>query len=384
MADISLAQARRIVLAAQGFGARGGAPVGRLQLGRLIDRLSLHQIDSVNVVARAHYLPAFSRLGRYDLDLLDTAAWGGKRDRRLFEYWAHEASLLPLDLFPLMRWRMARADRGEAGYVALRRFATEQRQQAEAILARIAAEGPLAASDFPHGKSRSGWWEWGDTKRALEWLFYAGHLTTATRRRSFERVYDLTERVIPAKILAMPAPDERDARRQLVERAARALGVATAAELRDYFRLKPVEKDNAIEDLVDAGILRPVRVKGWSQPAFLHRDARIPRRIAASALLAPFDPLIWHRDRTERLFGLRYRIEIYTPAASRVHGYYVLPFLMDERLVARVDLKADRQHGTLLAKAHFEPDAPPDSGERLRTALNEMATWLQLARVTMR
>ena len=384
MADISLAQARRIVLAAQGFGGRSGSSVRRPQLARLVDRLSLHQIDSVNIVARAHYLPAFSRLGCYDRDLLDTAAWGGRRDRRLFEYWAHEASLLPLDLFPLMRWRMARADRGEAGYVALRRFATEQRPQAEAILARIAAEGPLAASDFPHGKSRSGWWEWGDTKRALEWLFYAGHLTTATRRRSFERVYDLTERVIPANILALPAPDERDARRQLIERAARALGVATAAELRDYFRLKPVEKDNAIGDLVDAGVLRQVRVEGWGQPAFLHRDARVPRRIAAGALLAPFDPLIWHRDRTERLFGFRYRIEIYTPAASRVHGYYVLPFLMDERLVARVDLKADRQHRTLLAKAHFEPDAPPDSAERLPPALGEMASWLQLDRVTMR
>lgn len=384
MADISLAQARRIVLAAQGFGGRSGSPVRRPQLARLVDRLSLHQIDSVNIVARAHYLPAFSRLGCYDRDLLDTAAWGGKRDRRLFEYWAHEASLLPLDLFPLMRWRMARADRGEAGYVALRRFATEQRPQAEAILARIATEGPLAASDFPHGKSRSGWWEWGDTKRALEWLFYAGHLTTATRRRSFERVYDLTERVIPANILALPAPDERDARRQLIERAARALGVATAAELRDYFRLKPVEKDNAIGDLVDAGVLRQVRVEGWGQPAFLHRDARVPRRIAASALLAPFDPLIWHRDRTERLFGFRYRIEIYTPVASRVHGYYVLPFLMDEGLVARIDLKADRQHRTLLAKAHFEPDAPPDSAERLPLALGEMASWLQLDRVTMR
>ena len=283
-----------------------------------------------------------------------------------------------------MRWRMARADRGEVGYGALRRFATEQRPQADAILARIAAEGPLAASDFPHGKSRSGWWEWGDTKRALEWLFYAGHLTTATRRRSFERVYDLTDRVIPAAILALLAPEERDARRQLIDRAARALGVATAAELRDYFRLKPVEKDNAIAELIDAGVLQPVRVEGWSQPAFLHRDARSPRRIAASALLAPFDPLIWHRDRTERLFGLRYRIEIYTPAASRVHGYYVLPFLMDEQLVARVDLKADRQHGTLLAKAHFEPDALPDSRERLRAALDEMATWLQLDRVTMR
>jgi hypothetical protein len=384
MPDISLAQARRIVLAAQGFGARRGSPAGRAQLGRLINRLNLHQIDSVNVVARAHYLPAFSRLGCYDRDLLDTAAWGAKRDRRLFEYWAHEASLLPLDLFPLMRWRMTRADRGEAGYVGLRRFATEQRPQAEAILARIAAEGPLAASDFPHGKSRSGWWEWGDTKRALEWLFYAGHLTTATRRRSFERVYDLTERVIPATILDLPAPDERDARRRLIERAAHALGVATVAELRDYFRLKPVERDNAIPDLVDAGVLHPVRVEGWSQPAFLHRDVRSPRRISASALLAPFDPLIWHRDRTERLFSLRYRIEIYTPAASRVHGYYVLPFLMDEQLVARVDLKADRQGGSLLAKAHFEPGAPADSGERLKAALGEMATWLQLDRVTMR
>ena len=384
MFDISLAQARRVVLAAQGFGARRGSPVGRAQLRRLIDRLNLHQIDSVNVVARAHYLPAFSRLGCYDRGLLDNAAWGGKRERRMFEYWAHEASLLPFDLFPLMRWRMARADRGEAGYAGLRRFATEQRPQADAILARIAAEGPLAASDFPHGKSRSGWWEWGDTMRALEWLFYAGHLTTATRRRSFERVYDLTERAIPAAILALPAPEERDARRQLIERSARALGVATAAELRDYFRLKPVEKDDAIADLVDADILRPVRVEGWSQPAFLHRDARSPRRVAANALLAPFDPLIWHRDRTERLFGLRYRIEIYTPAASRVHGYYVLPFLMNEQLVARVDLKADRQHGALLAKAHFEPDAPRDSWERLSAALGEMASWLQLERVTMR
>lgn len=384
MPDMSLAQARRVILAAQGFGARRGAPAGRAQLGRLVDRLNLHQIDSVNVVARAHYLPAFSRLGCYDRDLLDQAAWGSKRDRRLFEYWAHEASLLPLDLFPLMRWRMARADRGEAGYVGLRRFATEQRPQAAAILARIAAEGPLAASDFPHGKSRSGWWEWGDTKRALEWLFYAGHLTTATRRRSFERVYDLTERVIPAAVLQLPAPDERDARRQLLERAARALGVATAVELRDYFRLKPLEKDNAIADLVDADVLEPVKVEGWGQPAFLHRDARFPRRIAASTLLAPFDPLIWHRDRTERLFGLRYRIEIYTPAAKRVHGYYVLPFLMDDQLVARIDLKADRQQGALLATAHFEPQAPADSAERLQAALRTMADWLQLERVAMR
>lgn len=382
--SLSLAQARRIALSAQGFGSKLPAAVGRAHLGRVIERLGLHQIDSVNVVSRAHYLPAFSRLGTYDRDLLDSSAWGRKRERRLFEYWAHEASLLPLDLHPLLRWRMARGDRGETGWTGMRRFATERRPEAEAILARIAGEGPLAASDFPEGKSRSGWWEWGDTKHALEWLFYAGHITTATRRRSFERVYDLTERVIPSAILALPTPVEGDAIRALIDRAAGALGVATAADLRDYFRLKPGGADIAIQELVDAGTLASVQVESWRQRAYLHRDARCPRRIAASALLAPFDPLIWHRDRTERLFGFRYRIEIYTPAAKRTHGYYVLPFLLDERLVARVDLKADRQAGVLIAGAHFEALAPPDTLDRLNAALAAMAAWLELDRVVTR
>jgi uncharacterized protein YcaQ len=381
---LSLAQARRIVLAAQGFGAKPIGDVGRMQLRRVIDRLGLHQIDSVNVVSRAHYLLAFSRLGPYDRTLLDGAAWGRKNERRLFEYWAHEASLLPLDLHPLFRWRMARADRGEAGYSGIRRFANERRPEAEAILARIEAEGPLAASDFPEGKSRSGWWEWGDTKHALEWLFYAGHITTATRRGSFERVYDLTERVIPRAILALPTPSEHDAQRHLIERAARALGVATAAELRDYFRLKPADADSAIQDLVESGTLVAVQVEGWRQRAYLHRDARDPRRIEGDALLAPFDPLIWERDRTERLFGFRYRIEIYTPAAKRMHGYYVLPFLLNERLVARVDLKADRQAGSLLAGVHIEPAAPAETCDRLQVALSSMATWLELDRVAIR
>ena len=382
--SLSLAQARRIALAAQGFGEKVPKTVGRLQLRRVIDRLGLHQIDSVNVVSRAHYLPAFSRLGAYDRDLLDRAAWGRKSERRLFEYWAHEASLLPLELYPLFRWRMARGDRGKAGWKGTRRFATERRPEAEAILARIAAEGPLAASDFPSGKSRSGWWEWGDTKHALEWLFYAGHITTATRHRSFERVYDLTERVIPLAILAQPTLDERDAQRALIERAAGALGIATAAELRDYFRLKPDEADRAIPDLVDAGTLVPIQVENWRQRAYLHRDARHPRRIDASALVAPFDPLIWERDRTERLFGFRYRIEIYTPAAKRTHGYYVLPFLLGEQLAARVDLKADRQAGTLLARVHLEPLALPDTRDRLDEALATMAAWLGLDRVATR
>ena len=275
---------------------------------------------------------------------------------------------------------MARAERGEAGWKGLRAFARERRAEAEAVLARIAGEGPMAASDFEHGKSRSGWWEWGTTKHILEWLFWAGRITTQTRRGSFERVYDLTERVIPKAILALPTPSEADAQRALVARAARALGVATAGDLRDYFRLGPADAAAAIAALVEDGILLPVAVETWRQPAFLHAEARRPRRIEAQALLAPFDPLIWERARAERLFNFRYRIEIYTPAEKRVHGYYVLPFLMDEKLVARVDLKADRQQGRLLArKISYEPDAPPDAPDRLAAELASMAHWLGLA-----
>ena len=376
---LSLAAARRIALAAQGFGAPRRPLPGWGPLGRNLQRLALHQIDSVNVLARAHYLPAFSRLGAYDRALIDRAAWGKRRERKLFEYWAHEASLLPLDLHPLLRWRMARAERGAAGWTYMRRFATERRAEAEAILARVRAQGPMAASDFEHGKSRSGWWEWGVTKHALEYLFWSGRLTTATRRGSFERVYDLSERVIPAAILALPTPDEAEAHRLLIERSARALGIATAGDLRDYFRLGPAESRAAIAALVDAGTLLPVGVESWRQPAFLHAEARRPRRIRGQALLAPFDPLIWHRDRAERLFGFRYRIEIYTPADKRVHGYYVLPFLLDEALVARVDLKADRQAGRLIARGvHFEPAAPPETRERLAAELGTMADWLGL------
>jgi len=377
---LSLAQARRIALAAQGFGMPRPETVTGSHLRRTVARLGLHQIDSVNVLARAHYLPAFSRLGSYDRTLLDRAAWGPKRERRLFEYWAHEASLLPLALHPLLRWRMDEADRGLRGWTRLKEFAQARRAEAEAVLARIRADGPMAASDFEHGKSRSGWWEWGDTKQALEFLFWAGHITTATRRGSFERVYDLTERVIPKPILALPMPGPADAQRALVEIAARAHGVATATDLRDYFRLKPVEAKIAIEALVEAGILLPIQVESWRQPALLHVEARNPRRIAGQALLAPFDPLIWERARTERLFDFHYRIEIYTPQEKRKHGYYVLPFLMDDRLVARVDLKSDRQNGRLLAhKIGYEAEAPPETRERLQVELALMADWLGLA-----
>ena len=379
---LPLSAACRIALAAQGFGRRRPDAVSRRHLASTVERLGLHQIDSVNVLARAHYLPAFSRLGAYDRSLLDRAAWGPPRERRLFEYWAHEASLLPLAMHPLLRWRMARADRGEIGWRSLRAFAVERRAEAEAILARLGAEGPLAASDFEEGKGKGGWWEWGDTKRALEWLFWAGRITTATRRASFERVYDLAERVIPAAVLALPTPAEADAQRVLVAHAGAALGIATATDLRDYFRLKPEPARRAAAELVEEGVLLPLEVEGWRQPAYLHRDSRRPRAIRGQALLAPFDPLIWERSRTERLFGFRYRIEIYTPAEKRTHGYYVLPFLLDERLAARVDLKADRKASALrVQRVTLEPDAPVDAVARLDEELRLMALWLGLESV---
>jgi uncharacterized protein len=375
---LSTAEARRIALAAQGFGrARPGNGVTGAHLIRLADRLGLHQIDSVNVVVRAHYLPAFSRLGLYPRATLDRMAWG--RPRRLFEYWAHEASLLPLDLHPLLRWRMARAELGEGIWGSVAHYAQEGRAVADALLARIAAEGPLAASDVAETRGAGGWWGWSDAKRALEWLFWAGRITTATRRGSFERVYDLPERVLPRDIVELPTPAPADAQRALIERSARALGVATAGDLRDYFRLGPQDAYPRIAELVEEGLLQPVEVRGWRQPAYVHRDAIVPRNVKGQALLAPFDPLIWERSRAERLFGFRYRIEIYTPAAKRVHGYYVLPFLMDGQIVARVDLKADRQRRLLMVQsAHPEGLPSADMPERLRAELSLMAQWLDL------
>jgi uncharacterized protein len=375
---IGLPAARRIALAAQGFGSARPPDPGTAALQRNVGRLHLHQIDSVNVLVRAHYLPAFSRLGPYDRADLDRIAWGPKRHRRLFEYWAHEASLLPLELQPLLRWRMAKADRGEAGYKSMRVYAVERRPEAMAVFERIKRDGPLATSDFEAHKGQAGWWEWSDTKRALEWLFWAGHITTATRKGSFERVYDLPERVLPGSVLDVPTPDDADAHRALIERAARAHGVATAGELRDYFRLSPEEAGPAIRSLAEEGVLVPVEVPGWRR-AWLHRDARRPKRIETRALLAPFDPLIWERNRTERLFNFRYRIEIYVPAGQRVHGYYVLPFLLGDRLVGRVDLKSDRQSRRLIVRSvHFEQDAPSHAVEALRSELEIMAEWLGL------
>ncbi len=375
---LSLAQARRIALAAQGFGeARPEGPVTARHLTRVLDRIALLQIDSVNIVSRAHYLPLFSRLGAYPRTLLEQQAWG--KPRKLFEYWAHEASLLPMAAQPLLRWRMENARDGIGIYGGLKPFARERRAEADAILARIRDEGPMAPSELDGSKSAGGWWGWSDAKSAFEWLFWSGLITTATRRPSFERVYDLTERVLPRAIVQTPTPSREDAHRGLLVLAARALGVATASDLRDYFRQSPGDANPALEQLVEDGTLEPVRVQGWSQQAYLDPQARRPRRIEARALLAPFDPLIWERPRTERLFGVRVRLEIYTPAHKRTHGYYVLPLLLNDQVVARVDLKADRAAGVLrVLSAHAEPHAPADVAEHLAAELRLMADWLGL------
>ena len=381
--DLSAAEARRIAIAATGLARRRPTgEAGTPHLKAVVARLGLLQIDSVSVLARAHYLPLFSRLGGYATALLDQAAWG--RRRWLFEYWAHEASLVPMALQPLLRWRMARAMSGEGIYGELARFGVEHRPFVDAVHAHIARHGPTVASHLEGESGPGGWWGWSRQKRALEWLFWAGMVTTATRRR-FERVYDLPECVLPAAVLAAPTPCAPDAHRELLRLAARALGIATAGDLRDYFRLSPADAHPRIADLVETGELVPLRVQGWAQPAYLHRDARQPRRVAARALLAPFDPLVWHRPRTERLFGFDYRLEIYTPAARRKHGYYVLPFLLGDRLVARVDLKADRAAGVLrVLAAHGEPHAPAATAEQLSAELGEMAAWLGLSSVAVR
>jgi hypothetical protein len=383
MDRISRREAARIALAAQGLNRphRPGRKT-RAHLQQVIDRIGLLQMDSVNVLTRAHYMPLFSRLGAYDPALLDAAAWEPKR-RSLFEYWAHEASLLPMSLQPYMRWRMARAERFDGIYKGIARIVREKPDFVENIYREVERGGPVAASDLDRSTHKgSAWWGWTETKIALEYLFWAGRITTATRR-GFERAYDLTERVIPDVIQALPTPDEADAQRHLIGVAARALGIATEPDLRDYFRLDPADSKARVAELVEAKRLIPVEVEGWRNAAYLEPDAARPARVAARALVSPFDPLVWERDRAERLFGFRYRIEIYPPAHKREFGYYVLPFVLGDRPAARVDLKADRKAGVLrVAAAHREHHA--DAGRTARELAGElrlMAAWLGLADV---
>ena len=380
---LSAKDARRISLLSQGFGRARPAKPGRRHLLSTIEALGVVQIDSVNVVSRSHYLPFFSRLGPYDRGVLEELAWG--RRPALAEYWAHEASLTPLTTHPLLRWRMADAAEGVGVWKGVAAFLRGHGDFIDKALTTVAERGPLPASALELGaKGEGGWWGWSEAKRAMECLFWTGRLTTATRRGSFERVYDLPERVLPPAIHAAPTPDRADAQRQLLMIAARAMGVATERDLRDYFRLGVAETRTALADLVEAGALVPATVEGWDQPVFLHPESPRARPIKASALLSPFDNLIWFRERAERLFGVRVRLEIYTPAHKREHGYYVLPFLQDEAITARVDLKADRKAGRLLVlAAHAEPRANDRTGALLAGELRAMAGWLGLEGVTV-
>ncbi len=382
---LDAATARRIALAAQGFAARrGSAPSRWPVIAATIDRLGLLQIDSVNVLVRAHYLPVFSRIGAYDTAAFERRAFS-RRHRTLFEYWAHEASLLPLAFHPLMRWRMARAAAGEGIYGALARFARDNPAYVAAVRSEVAARGPVGAGALSDPGERGGsWWGWHKGKIALEYLFWAGEITTA-ERRGFERLYDLTERVIPADILAMPTPPEADAVRALVAFAGRALGVAAETDLRDYFRLPVAAARQAIGELVEEGVLVPVAVAGWKPQAYVAAGLPEPGDPKPTALLSPFDPLVWNRGRTERLFDFHYRIEIYTPQHKRVFGYYVLPFLHRGRLRARVDLKADRAAGLLrVLGAHPEPGGrSAATASALAAELRRLADWLGLAGISV-
>lgn len=381
MQPLSLAQARRAALAAQGFCDPPHARPTARTVARAVRRTGLLQVDSVNVLRRAHYLPVYSRVGAYDTALLDQAASGAGR-RTLVEYWAHVAALMPVELWPVMGHRMRGYRDGGHPWVG-----RPDEALAAELLAELAGRGAATSRDLDAGlpRSRDHWgWNWSGTKRALEYLFAAGQVAVAGRNSQFERVYDLPERVLPPQVLAAPELPAADAHRELVRRAARSHGVATARCLADYHRLPAADARRAVAELVEDGELVPVRVEGWQRAAYLHRDARLPRAVAARALLSPFDPLVWERARTEALFGFRYRIEIYTPRDKRVHGYYVLPFLLGERLVARVDLKADRAAGELLVQgAHAEPDAPPETAGELAAELRRLADWLGLGGVTV-
>ena len=335
--------------------------------------MGLIQIDSVNVLVRSQELALFARLGPHPRGLIDDAT----RDGELFEYWVHEASHAPVELHPLMRWKM----NGDHQWKAVTRLQQRRPQFVADIEQRIRDDGPIAAGSLDQRVGPKGpWWDWDDGKIALEHLFHTGVVAAIRRPGDFTRVYDLAERVLPADVLALPTPTEDDARKELLVRAAKHHGVATFEDLTDYHRQRNPPCRPLIAELVEEGRLVEASVEGWSKPAYLHPDAVMPRRVSARALLSPFDPLVWNRDRAERLFGFRYRIEIYVPETKREYGYYVLPFLLGDELVARVDLKADRRARRLLVQSAFaEPGIDErDVAHELAAELNSMARWLGL------
>ncbi|MGW5312366.1 winged helix-turn-helix domain-containing protein [Nocardia thailandica] len=389
MERMGAAAARRTALAAQGFGRRRPARATRRSVFDVLARTRLLQLDSVSAVVRAHYAPVFSRIGPYDRALLDSAAWSdsARAPRGLVEYWAHEAALVPVADWALLRWRMGEYAGGRWAHA--RTVIERNPTLAKDILDVVREVGPASAGaierhlELDKPRAPGSWWNLSDTKVVAEQLFAAGELSTATRV-GFTRHYDLTERVVPADVLAREIPED-EAVRELLRRASSALGVATEADLRDYYRLHKRRAAPALADLVDAGELVPVTVQGWDALGYLHPDAVTPRRVGGAALLCPFDPLVFYRPRTERIFGFHYRIEIYTPEPKRVYGYYVFPFLLDGELVGRVDLRADRASGRLLAPGAFaEPgQATAATAAALTGALREMADWLELDEVVV-
>ncbi len=376
---LSLDQARRLALAAQGFG--DPRPPGRVDvrhLRRVFRRVGLVQLDAVNVLVRAHYMPFFSRLGPYPRRLLDDLA---HRRRELFEYWGHMASLLPVSRYPLFRPRMAAAGAAGLGERATREFI----DYVEAVRAELGRRGALSTGELEDPGRRTGpWWGYAKGKVALEWLFRTGEVAVS-ERRGFTRVYDLADRVVPPDVRQAPAIPTERAQLELVRLAAQSQGVATAEDLADYYRLERPATQRCIEQLVQTGELQPVGVAAWTRPAYMWAAARAPRTVRARALLNPFDPLVWTRDRVRRLFGFDYRIEIYVPAAKRRHGYYVLPFLLGEELVARVDLKAQRRARTLLVRGAFGEHGRDGKAvaRELALELRCLAAWLDLERVAV-
>ncbi|MEX2322925.1 MAG: crosslink repair DNA glycosylase YcaQ family protein [Acidimicrobiia bacterium] len=344
---------------------------------RVIRNMGTLQIDSVNVIARAHEFTLYSRLGAYDPGLV----WRALEERRVFEYWAHMASFSPIEDVALLKHRMDRY--AERSWEGIREIESKSPGYVEAVYQEVRERGPLTASDLDDpGERRGPWWGWADGKYALEYLFFTGRVSVA-HRRNFTRFYDITERVIPAEHLDGPALDEEAAMRELLRRGARSVGVGTLKDLADYYRVLPTRAAPTLDALVKAGEIVEVEVEGWSDPAYLHPEATIPRAVSARSLLNPFDPIVWFRDRTERLYDFHYRIEIYTPAPNRVHGYYVCPFLLGDDLVARVDLKADRKAGALRVPGAFSEDGVDRThvARELAAELREMARWLGLGEI---
>ena len=379
---LSIADARALALAAQGFDTpRPASKATQRHVNSLISRLGVIQIDSVNVLVRSQELPLFSRLGNHDRNAIPKAT----ESQKIFEYWGHEAAHLPVEIHPLFRWKMEAARLGKARHWGLTSFYDDNKAFVKRMLKHIETNGPTTARELStrtekRGADKKTWWDWDEAKVGLEYLFLTGQLMSRGRGTDFARIYDTPERVLPRQVLDAPTPTEHDARKQLLIRSAIAQGVATVGDLADYYRQKPAAVKPLIAELIEEGELRTVAVDGWAEKAFVHRSAKLPKQLHATALLSPFDSLVWCRPRNERLFDFHYRIEIYTPKEKRKFGYYVLPFMMNGQMVGRVDLKADRANSKLLVHSvHTEKGVKRATiNDALNNELRALATWLQL------